>query len=373
MNKAALRIITALLVLAAAELFSYLSLKFVLSPKGASYIARPLGEERFRTYMAERHPVLGWPKNPVFQKDNGLNARRSLVNARFEQDCISLYGDSFTFSGEVADRHAWAEVAAARLKCKVRNFGVGGYGSDQAYLRFSLQKDRDPSKIIVLNHLSENILRNINQYRSLLYPGIADNFKPVFYIAGDDGLKLAAIPKFSGYRQYLKTVDAPARHLAHESFLPNGRNRGAALAFPYSLSLISVVANDFHIRARLNGIPWHSEFYAADHPDNGLAVTSAILQRFHADVRSLGKTPVIAITPVCADFRYFQDNGKWTYQPLIGELQNSGLEVLNFGAEILEIIGDRDPESMYDDCSGHPNEDGYRIMGDALVNYIRRH
>lgn len=363
----------AFIVVGTAELISFVSLEFILSPLGAAYLPAPLGEDQFRVYMTERHPILGWPKISAIRENKGLNSRRSLVNSKFKNSCVSLYGDSFTFSEGVSDRHTWAETAATELRCKVRNFGVGGYGSDQAYLRFVQQKDRDPSKIIVLNHLSENILRNVNQFRSLLYPGKANDFKPVFHASGDGGFKLTKLPEFKSYRQYLRTVRNPSLSLKREAFLPGGNNRGSQISFPYTRSFVSVLGNDFHIRAKLKGVPRHLEFYTANHPSNGLDVTLEILTRFHADVKTLNKFPVIAITPLCDDFRYFINYGRWAYQPLVEGLRRRGINVLNFGAGMMRIIGAGAPEAMYDDCSGHPNEKGYRIMGNIFAQFVKKH
>ena len=54
------------------------------------------------------------------------------------------------------------------INCKVNNFGVAGYGSDQATM---LHEAIDiTARISVPNHLSENVLRNVNQFRTLIYP-----------------------------------------------------------------------------------------------------------------------------------------------------------------------------------------------------------
>ena len=70
--------------------------------------------------------------------------------------------------------------------CIVINHGVGGYGSDQAYLKF-LKRVSDSTirrdDLVVLSHLTENILRNANRNRSLLYPqATTPLLKPKFKI-----------------------------------------------------------------------------------------------------------------------------------------------------------------------------------------------
>ena len=64
-------------------------------------------------------------------------------------ECVTLYGDSFTYGVGVREEYAWGNTLAERLRCRVGNFGVGGYGTDQALLRF-MHNPNDPSSVAVL-------------------------------------------------------------------------------------------------------------------------------------------------------------------------------------------------------------------------------
>ena len=105
---------------------------------------------------------LGWI-SPIEERDK-IGARK--INDIYESNCIDMFGDSFTFSAEVTSEFAWPKQLSKIIGCKVNNFGVGGYGSDQATLRHDLTPAF--SKVTVLNHLSENIMRNVNQLRNLI-------------------------------------------------------------------------------------------------------------------------------------------------------------------------------------------------------------
>ena len=48
---------------------------------------------------------------------------------------LSCFGDSFTMCHQVSDSETWEEYLAGHLGEPVRNYGVGGYGVYQAYLR----------------------------------------------------------------------------------------------------------------------------------------------------------------------------------------------------------------------------------------------
>ena len=138
-----------------------------LQPLGIFY--KPIIADDYPEYLAIRDPVLGWPAPNTFGQDGERDAVGSRIIPLFPDPasyspCVALYGDSFTWSSEVDHAHAWSNVLSGLLQCRVANYGVGGYGTDQAYLRF-LHNEKDVAPIAILNHLSENILRNVNQFR----------------------------------------------------------------------------------------------------------------------------------------------------------------------------------------------------------------
>src|SRR5262249_30879361 len=103
------------------------------SPEAAEAIAG------FEQYMAQRHPILGWPSPTSFGQGD-FDASGSRYVPAFPvpgSTCVSLYGDSMTWGDEVDDEHAWGNILSRLLNCRVANYGVPGYGVDQAYLRFT--------------------------------------------------------------------------------------------------------------------------------------------------------------------------------------------------------------------------------------------
>ena len=58
---------------------------------------------------------------------------------------INTYGDSFTFGDQVNDGETWQEYLAGHLREPIRNFGSGGHGVYQAYLRLLREERTDHS------------------------------------------------------------------------------------------------------------------------------------------------------------------------------------------------------------------------------------
>lgn len=63
------------------------------------------------------------------------NGARTMSMYKDKKCRINTYGNSFTQCQQVSDGETWQEYLAAHLGEPVRNYGVGGYGVYQAYLR----------------------------------------------------------------------------------------------------------------------------------------------------------------------------------------------------------------------------------------------
>jgi hypothetical protein len=254
------------------------------------------------------------------------------------------------------------------LQTRVSNYGVEGYGTDQAFLRF-LHNTEDEAQIVFLNHWSENILRNINQYRQLLYPTDGIGFKPRFIIDQDGQLILIPLPSFSEM-EYPNVVYNPERFLSHEYFSPNGPSGIQKLSFPYTWTALKCLRN-FHIRAKLFRLPLYAEFYTPDHPSQAQPITAGILKHFYSEVRNRRRIPIITVIPAGQDLLFFRKKGNWPYQPLIDELRHQEVEVLNFGEGIIAHLGTNDVRSLFTKLPGHYNKKGYRILAEIAFDHLR--
>jgi hypothetical protein len=109
---------------------------------------------------------------------------------------IVVCGDSFTFCQEVDDDAAWPrQLEELWPEAEVPNLGVGGYGTDQALLRFRRDAPRGRIDAALVGLLLENVGRNVNRYRPLWYPN-ADSpaVKPRFVVGPAGALELVPQP-----------------------------------------------------------------------------------------------------------------------------------------------------------------------------------
>ncbi|MFC1681594.1 hypothetical protein ACFL1S_07430 [Pseudomonadota bacterium] len=268
----------------------------------------------------------------------------------------------------MTDEYAWGNILSKQLGCRVSNYGVEGYGTDQALLRFR-KNSNDKSNIVFLNHLSENILRNVNQSRGLLYPGSDPGFKPRFSMMEDGTLILIPLPDLSAL-EFDTYMSDPSSYLNHEYFLPNGPSGIVVGRFPYSYSIVKAFSN-YHLRSKLRGQPRYLDFYSSSHASNALEITTEILVKFKQEATNLNKVPVISIIPTGDDLLYYSEKSIWPYHNLIKMLELKNVSVLNFGVGIIEYLDGKNPCSLFKDCSGHYNTSGYELLARIAYQYLK--
>jgi len=351
------------------ELASFLTGKF-LETKGVFYIEQQDLHD-YAQYLKARDPVMGWPaKNDLLWYDkSGSRIIPSYPDPDKFKSCVSTYGDSYTFGDEVDHEHAWSNILSQLLKCRVANYGVGGYGTDQAFLRFQ-ENLYDEAKVVLLGFLSENITRNVNQFRNLLgYTRYG--LKPRFIVNREGMIELIPLPILSR-EEYINLVKQPNAYLTHEFFLLDGPSGITKLRFPFTLSILRSLTN-YQMKANLLGRPHFAEFCDENHPSGGFIVTEKIITSFYDLAIKRGKKPVIIFFPSCRDLEYFKKNQRWLFQKLLDRLNDDGIYPLNLGPAMIAYLKDRNPCSICYTCSTHYNEEGNSLVAKLIYNYLKCH
>lgn len=95
-----------------------------------------------------------------------VNGARTMLMYKDKLCRINTYGDSFTQCQQVSDGETWQEYLAAHLGEPIRNFGVGGYGVYQAYLRLLREeKTENAAKYMVFYIWGDDHVRSLLRCR----------------------------------------------------------------------------------------------------------------------------------------------------------------------------------------------------------------
>ncbi len=324
-----------------------------------------MSRSAYESYLTIRHPELGWPapRDIGGRKYDASGSRPVPAFPTPGNECVTLYGDSFTYSTDVEDADAWGNVLAKRLGCRVGNFGVGAYGTDQAVLRFELNT-ADHAPVSVLGFFVRDVLRNVTRYLHLDFTNLPMGFKPRFVPDGEK-LRLLPIPRIDS-----ADLDAfaaePERFLEEETFLPDTRSGPVRMGAPFSLTLARLVANDRMV-AMLRRRPNWSVFLEPGHTSGGYEVTLGIMTRFRDDCRARGKRCLVVLFPAPSSIAYRARTGRSILHELMAGLSEREIDYLDLEPGIMRQLGSRPYGELLSGPDGHHNAEGDRVVA-ALVH-----
>jgi hypothetical protein len=212
---------------------------------------------------------------------------------------MAVFGDSFIYGGEVSDEETVAEHLAKAFGRPVLNFGGGGYGMDQALLRFERSLAGTRAPVALFEFISENINRNLNVYRKFYNPKTGIPMTKPRFVVENGQLRLVANPIRTAEERNRLSDTAALRDIGRLDAWYN-RQDLPVLGFPYSgifftgsfwRQLGLILAH--RPPGDLNAAPW------VDMWQNPQAVELSflILDRFHAGARRQGAIPLIVPFP----------------------------------------------------------------------------
>jgi len=297
------------------------------------------------TALLELDPELGWRYAPGRASgqytSNHWGARGPRDPAARPPEGVlrvAAFGDSFVHGNEVADDEAWSHVLEdLDPGIEVLNFGVGGYGTDQALLRYERHAPDLNARVIVLGFTSVDYSRNLERYRPFLAPDDLPLAKPRFRLDGEGGL--VEVPTPFGTPHEVRALLVEPRRLVEVS--------GPGDYFYEPLVWRNPLFDRSHLVRVVTGIGlrfWNARL----RPDRlwvggqmnteseGFGVLEAIVRRFHAEVTARGDRFLFLVYPDHADLVA----GELPYQPLIDALADLPVEDLSgtlrqeFGADL---------------------------------------
>lgn len=362
------------------EAFSFVVVKYVPQVQRFLYTPPSATQQDYDTYLVERDPKVGWPSASWLRDltdERGARISPAHQSIGETRPCISLYGDSFAFSDEVEHSDAWANVAAADLGCRVDNYGVGGYGTDQAFLRLEthLDEGRDLGDVVILTLYPVNLNRNVNQWRHLIAPS-PFGLKPAFYPT-DSGVELS--PLFSGdFEAFQRMSENPVAFLPAETYAPgqSGFRRPIEASFPYTETFIRIVIGQLgQIRSlrtggNMNQINYPSYYDSKEGmSDDKRVVLEHILARFEEHCDAIPSACAFLLIP--SPELVFQTETKGSHE--LGRWLSGNLKIVQF-LDATELFATTDEIcgalTNPDDCAGHFNSQGYARLADFVVRSL---
>lgn len=265
---------------------------------------------------------LGWNLQPNYSNtENGVFINSAGIRGTQEYNLvpaddtlrIALFGDSYTYDPDVANHETWAkvledELLANNIKAEVLNFGVSGYGMDQAYLRWKVFGQNYQPDIVIFGFVLKDAQRNVNVFRQILNPTTGIPFSKPRFVHENNSLRLVNSPTIA--------LDEIVNVLANFHNSPLGQyeyyydNRFVQKWWLNSKFL--AVISDF-LSPTVNE-PNGKNVYEPRDSDEHIVMARSITQQFSDDVSDADSQFIVAFLPDKLTLRYLnKDTDKYPY------------------------------------------------------------
>ena len=221
-------------------------------------------DNAFESVKLPKYPY-GWVSDEPLPRSNDAN---------LTETCAVAFGDSFTYSDEVSANQAWTNQASKIMGCQIDNYGVGGFGTDQAYIMYRSMHPR--AKVVLVGIYSEMLNRNLAA-SWLFYAGVKEiTLKPYFDVK-HGFLREHELPTSTD-------VKAIKRYHDYDYFYAQYK-----IKFPYSVTIAKSLFERAHQKIlNKNGI-----FLTP----RALEIQNAIMKAFRAEILNNGSKIAVIFYP----------------------------------------------------------------------------
>lgn len=253
---------------------------------------------------------------------------------------------------------------------EVLNYGVGGYGTDQAYLRFIKEGlDLSPD-VVIIGFAPVNLRRVVNVYRRFISDREIPLIKPRFIIneVGNMILLPNPLPHKTDYEKYLRHPD---------DIIELGKND-----YWYESAIYDNPLYDLSATVRLFTTLWvrvHNRYLDRNRPIlNGMfnqqstafKIQSALLEKFVDEVKNSGVIPIVVIFPdrdsILRDGRVQNK----VFDPLVDYLKARSIDYIDLTSAFLDSDDHGEIKDWFM-SGGHYSPKGNKIVAQRLGSEIQ--
>ena len=299
--------------------------------------------ERIRALLDVEHPLrevldqmLGWRYRPGYRKGNdivslqGLRSKRAYAQIPPDGTLrIAAFGDSFVYGNEVGTPEVWtSQMEHACRPIEVLNYGVGGYGVDQAYLRYAFEGSLHAPHIVLVGFISDDLRRLVNVYRRFIDDREIPLFKPRFMLEGNT-LKLLPnpLPLLSDYDRLLMEPETVTRLGQHDHWYKPAIYENPL--YDLSATVRLTVTLGLHVYDRYldpNRLWKGGQFNPSS---EAFRLQLAIFHKFADEIKQTGAMPLIVLFPERDSILRVRAGSSTFYASLAAKLLEMGVPYLD--------------------------------------------
>jgi hypothetical protein len=292
---------------------SYVTLKYLSYAQGMNYrplVPDALTEEQAqkilqiiegRTQYVAYDEILGWRIKPggafgLYQATTqGIRGEREYsIPHDIKSGRIATFGDSFTHGDEVGNPFTWqAQLEKNEPRYEVINFGVGGYGPDQSYLRYVTEGKRFRAEVVIIGLTTENVFRTVNTFRPFYSSDTGLILSKPRYALENETLSLLPNPisTLGDYKQLFDSPNVVLKKIGENDWFYQHRYRSGKFDWLPSVRLIKMVWYEMLFRQNFSDQSHGEAFH----------LTLEILTKFYSEVEGDSSIPIIILYPMRSD------------------------------------------------------------------------
>jgi hypothetical protein len=321
------------------------------------------------------HEVLGWTPRPGSESANGMyryNSQgiRSVVPAYADRPAegvlrIAFFGDSFIHGDDVPFEHSFGAVLEQRLNeagipAEILNFGVGGYGIDQAMLRFNQHGAAFAPHLVVFGFQPENLKRNLNLLRPLYDPRSGLPFAKPRFILTDQGISLINVPVLPP-----DMIVDTLRHFDEWELRPHEffYNPADFQASWWRQSKLLATVVDLKVNRENR---WLLKRIIFQENSEEQQLGWGVIQAFNQEVITAGARFLIVHLPSHPEMELHAGLGRWTYQTFLDTLDDE-YDVVHPETALIKAAAEGGFGEIF---AGHYNEKGNQIIAEVMFAHL---
>ncbi len=274
------------------------------------------------------------------------------------------FGDSFTYGEECSNKSTWEKFLNDSGNIEVLNFGVPGYGLDQAHLRYLKEGQKYETDYVLIGFIAEDANRQVNTFRYFYTPYEWYWSKPRYYL--DSGQLKLLENYFKRKEDVMKLVEHPRATIAElgkmDYFYQTRFYDRGFFDFLPSVRLFKVLFAIY--REQATGM-LRNEVYRPD--SEAFQVTAKTFDAFVADVKKAGAVPIILMFPEREDFYRQRSHRSKRYAAFVNHFKEQGYHYF----DVMDAFDQYCPKcDVAELINNHYSPTGNMIVAKGFTDYF---
>jgi hypothetical protein len=329
--------------------------------------------------MIEIHPVLGWRYAANYKTAvHHLNSKALRSTKEYTPIHppnvlrIAAFGSSIVYCNEVDNPNAWPTLMEAENPdLEVLNYGVGGYGTDQAYLRYLLEGSDFAPQVVVIGFTPDELRRTVNVYRRFMSTRDLISFKPRYLLDAQGHLSLLEVPmrERADYERLLTNPREVIRFGKHDAWYQSCVYENPLYDYSTTMRLTCWLASEVNRRYLDPDRLFHGEVF--NDTSTAFRIQLALFEKFAETVRASNAFPFVVLLPERESVQRGLQGGSKLYDPLLGPLRERGIDYVD-AIEAFRSTGVTAEVNSWFASGGHYSPAGNKVVASWLSSEIRK-